>query len=41
MSSDDKPILTLKIPVTILFRFRYFADFDTKIALLGENSFEF
>ena len=41
MGSDDKPILTLKIPVTILFRFRYFADFDIKIVILGENSFEF
>ena len=35
MSSGDKPILALKISVTIFFRFRYFADFDIKIVLLG------
>ena len=40
MSSGDKPILTLKISVTNFCRFRYFADFDIRILLLGQNSFE-
>ena len=40
MSSDHKPVLTLKIPVTNFFRFRYFADFDIKTALLSQNNFE-
>ena len=40
MSSGDKPILTLKISVTNFSRFQYFADFDIRIVLLGQNSFE-
>ena len=40
MSSGDKPILTLKISVRNFCRFRYFADFDIRILLLGLNSFE-
>ena len=40
MSSGDKPVLTLKISVTNFTRFRYFADFDIKIVLLSQNSFE-
>ena len=39
MSSGDKPILTLKISITIFLRFQYFADFDIKITLLDQNSF--
>ena len=40
MSSGDKPILTLKISFINFGRFRYFADFDIRIVLLGQNSFE-
>ena len=40
MSSGDKPILALKISVTNFSRFQYFADFDIRIVLLGQNSFE-
>ena len=40
MDSGDKPILTLKISVTNFFKFQYFADFDIKIVLLDQNSFE-
>ena len=40
MNPGDKPILTLKISVTNFCRFRYFADFDFKIVLLDQNSFE-
>ena len=39
-SSGDQPILTLKISVTNFSRCRYFTDFDIKILLLGQNSFE-
>ena len=39
MSSGDKPILTSKISILIFFKFRYFADFDIKIVLLGQSSF--
>ena len=35
MNSGDQPILTLKISVMNLCRFRYFADFDIKHLLLG------
>ena len=35
MRSGDKPILTLKISVIDFGRFRYFADFDIEIVLLG------
>ena len=35
MNSGDHPILTLKISVINFCRFRYFADFDIKILLLG------
>ena len=38
MNSGDKPILTLKISVTNFCRFRYLADFDFRIVLLGENT---
>ena len=40
MSSGDKPILTLKISVADFFKFRFFADFGNKIALLSKNSFD-
>ena len=40
MSSGDKPILTLKILVSNFCIFRYFADFDFKIVVLGQNNFE-
>ena len=40
MSSGDKPILTLQISVTNFCRFWHFADFDFKIVLLGQNSFQ-
>ena len=40
MSSGDKPILIMKISVKNFFRFRYFTDFDIRIVLLGQNSFE-
>ena len=40
MNSGDKPIFTLKVSVTNFGRFRYFADLDIKIVLLGQNSFE-
>ena len=40
VSSVDQPILTLKISVTNFCRFRYFADFDIEILLLGQDSFE-
>ena len=36
MSSGDKTILILKISVTDFCRFRYFADLDIKIVLLGQ-----
>ena len=39
MSSGDKPILSLKISITIFWRFQYFADFDIKIVLSDQNSF--
>ena len=39
MSSGDKPILTLKISVSNFCIFRYFADFDFKIVVLGQNNF--
>ena len=35
MNSGDQPILTLKISVMNLCRFRYFADFDIKHLHLG------
>ena len=38
MSSGDKRILTLKISVANFCRSQYFADFDFKIVLLGQNS---
>ena len=40
VSSGDKLILTLKISVTNFCRLLYFADFDIKFVLLGQNSFE-
>ena len=40
MSSGDKPILTWQISVTNFCRFRHFADFDFKIVLLGQSSFQ-
>ena len=40
ISSDNKSILTLKLLVTKFFKFWYFPDFDIKIELLGQNSFE-
>ena len=36
----DKLVLTLKISVTNIRRFRYFADFNTKIVPSGQNHFE-
>ena len=48
MNSRDKPILTepaltlteTSLTVTNLCRFQYLADFDVKIVLLGQTSFE-
>ena len=40
MSSGDKPIRTLKISVTNVCRFQYFAHFNIKFVLLRKNSFE-
>ena len=40
MSSGNKSILTLKISVTNFFKFWYFAVFDIRIELFGQNSFE-
>ena len=40
MSSGDKPKLILKISVKDYADFRYFGDFDIKIVLLVQNSFE-
>ena len=40
MNSGDKPILTLYVSLTNLFRYQYFADFDIKIVFLGQTSFE-
>ena len=39
ISSGDKPILSLKISIINFCRFRYFADFDIEIVLLGKNKF--
>ena len=48
MNSRDKPVLTESVliltetilAVTNFCRFRYLVDFDVKIVLLGQNSFE-
>ena len=40
MRSGDKPVLNLKILVTNVCRFWYFADFNVKFVLLGQNSAE-
>ena len=40
MSSGDKAILILGISVTNFFRFQLVTDFDIKIVLLEQNSFE-
>ena len=40
MGSVNKPILTLKISVKNSCRYQYFGDFDIKIVLLVQNSFE-
>ena len=40
LNSGDKLKLTLKISVTNFCKFRYFADFDIKVVLLVQNSFD-
>ena len=40
ITHEVRPILILKISVKMFCGFRYFADFDIKIVLLVQNSFE-